>query len=92
MKKPNVFSTGFFNSSNNAAKDAKKKGSTGSNTKSNQSQKHKAASKVIVLGNQHVGKTSIINRYCHDKFRDHQAETQTQDFHDKPVHIHNLYN
>lgn len=65
--KPNVFSKGFFNSNSNAAKP-KAKGS-------NSSLKARQATKVIVIGNQHVGKTSVISRYCKNVFKQYQAET-----------------
>lgn len=36
--------------------------------------------KLIVIGNQHVGKTSIINKYVRNVFQRYQAETSTYDF------------
>jgi hypothetical protein len=71
QKKSGIYSKGFFNKGNNAAKSTAMKSSNRSRQKMH---------KVIVIGNQHVGKTSVINKYVRNIFQRYQAETQTHDF------------
>lgn len=74
--KKNIFSQGFFSSNSNAKNGKAQKGSDAQD----KFRKQQSKIKVIIIGNERCGKTSVINRYCHNTFNQYTKETMTQDY------------